>query len=396
MSNAEGRIAAHRRPNRLVIDSLSVVRRVSALRQKVGAGVRVFAALKADGYGFGTLPMARAALDGGADALSLIDRAEAIKLREAGVTAPILLYAGAPIDAEAVAVAERHALTLTVLSLTEVMTMTRLARAPIDLAIKVEVGAERIGVLPTELVAMAGAIAAAPNLRFAIVNTHPMFRDDAPDSVVIEQYRRFVAAVEQLKQAGLPMPIRLFASSKTLGRCPEMVLDAVDPGQFLYAEATERPIIRSLTSVLTQVRAVTRDVAPEHVPFDVNSVQNIGVIPFGKVDGGGRCHAPEVLVRGRRAPILGGPSLEYMRIDLSAHPDAEAGDAVVLIGRQGDAAITLSEVCAAQNATPSDLAMTIGPAVLRSWTMTENVSGGEVRLEPNVTGRPAGVCIEGT
>jgi alanine racemase len=119
------------------------------------------------------------------------------------------------------------------------------------------------------------------------------------------------------------------------------------------------------------VRAVTRDFGPEYAPFDVTTVRRIGVIPFGKVDGGGRCHAPEVLVRGRRAPILGGPSLEYMRIDLSAHPDAEAGDPVVLIGRQGNAAITLREVCAAQHATPSDVAMTIGPAVLRTWTMKE-------------------------
>ena len=71
----------HRRPNRLEIDSGSVTGRVAALRRRVGSQVKIFAALKADGYGFGTLPMARAALAGGAEALSLIDRAEAIALR---------------------------------------------------------------------------------------------------------------------------------------------------------------------------------------------------------------------------------------------------------------------------------------------------------------------------
>ncbi len=106
----------HRRPNRLEIDCESVIRRVAALRRRVGRRVKIFAALKADGYGFGTLPMARAALAGGADALSLIDRAEAIALRQAGIDAPILLYAGSPIDAEAVAVAERSHLILTVLN----------------------------------------------------------------------------------------------------------------------------------------------------------------------------------------------------------------------------------------------------------------------------------------
>ncbi|HME20502.1 MAG TPA: alanine racemase, partial [Acetobacteraceae bacterium] len=82
--------------------------------------MKIFAALKADGYGFGTLPMARAALAGGADALSLIDRAEALELRQAGIDAPILLYADAPIDAEAVAAAGASRLILTVLSEREI------------------------------------------------------------------------------------------------------------------------------------------------------------------------------------------------------------------------------------------------------------------------------------
>jgi alanine racemase len=362
--------AGHRRPNHLDIDADSVTNRVVALRRRVGPGVKIFAALKADGYGFGTLPMARAALAGGADALSLIDRAEAISLRQAGIDAPILLYAGAPIDAEAVAMAEASRLTLTVLNQREIDMVARHARAPIELAIKLEVGAERIGVLPDQLVGMAERIAQHRLLSLEIVNTHPTFRDDAPDAVVLEQFRRFVAALNRLRQAGLGQPMRLFASSKTLGRLSRMELDAVDPGQYLFADTTELPIIRSLRTVLTQVRAVTRDFAPEHAPFDIAKVRRVGVIPFGKVDGGGRCHAAEVLLRGRRAPILGGPSLEYMRLDLSAIDDVDEGDEVMLIGRQGGAQISLAEVCATQGATPSDIAMAIGPAVLRTWHAT--------------------------
>jgi alanine racemase len=357
----------HRRPNRLEIDCESVIRRVAALRRRVGRRVKIFAALKADGYGFGTLPMARAALAGGADALSLIDRAEAIGLRQAGIDAPILLYAGSPIDAEAVAVAERSHLILTVLNEQQIAFVAQHARTPVELAIKLEVGAERIGVLPDELAAMAQRIAGNRMLSLEIVNAHPTFRDDASDDVVKEQFKRFIMAVERLREAGLPMPTRLFASSKTLGRMAGMELDAVDPGQFLFADSSERPIIRALRTVLTQVRRVTRDFAPEHAPFDTSDVQRVGVIPFGRVDGGGHCHADGVLVRGRRAPILGGPALEYMRIDLSAIDDAEAGDEVMLIGRQGASQISLAEVCAARGATPSDVALSVGPAVLRQY-----------------------------
>jgi alanine racemase len=256
---------------------------------------------------------------------------------------------------------------LTVLSERQVDFVACNARTPIELAIKLEVGPERIGVLPDDLIAMAERIARERNLSLAIVNAHPTFRDDAPDTVVREQFSRFVAGVNRLTAIAIEMPTRLFASSKTLGRLAGMELDAVDPGQFLFADAAKLPIIRSLTSVLTQVRAVTRDFAPEHAPFDIHAVRRVGVIPFGKVDGGGRCNAAEVLVRGRRAPILGGPALEYMRLDLSTIHDAEDGDEVVLIGRQGSAQISLAEVCDTQGATPSDIAMAIGPAVLRSW-----------------------------
>src|SRR6185312_1302901 len=144
----------HRRPNHLEIDTASATRRVAALRQRVGPGVRIFAALKANGYGFGTLPMARAALAGGADALSLIDRAEAIALRQSGIDAPILLYAGAPIDAAAVVAAEAQRLILTVLSDRQIDMVAQHARSPLQLAIKLEVGPERIGVLPAELIAL--------------------------------------------------------------------------------------------------------------------------------------------------------------------------------------------------------------------------------------------------
>ena len=357
----------HCRPNRVEIDTASVTRRVAALRRRVGRGVRIFATLKANGYGFGTLPMARAALDGGANGLALIDRAEAIMLREEGIDTPILLYAGVPIDANAVAAAEQYRLTLTVLSEHEIDYIAALARVPIELAIKLEVGSERIGVLPDELVAMATRISQHRLLSLDIVNAHPTFRDDAPDTVVLEQFKRFLSALQRLEQAGLPRPLRLFASSKTLGRLSGMELDAIDPGQYLFGDTTELPIIRSLTTVLTQVREVSRDFAPDHAPFDIGKVRRVGVIPLGRVDGGGRCHATEALVRGRRVPILGAPSLEYMRLDLSEIGEAAAGDEVVLIGRQGHAQISLAEVCAAQSATPSDIAMAIGPAVFRNY-----------------------------
>jgi alanine racemase len=215
---------------------------------------------------------------------------------------------------------------------------------------------------------MARRIAAHPLLRLVVVNAHPTLRDATPDAVVQEQFRRFCVACAGLDDLGGVRPLRLFASSRILARGAGMELDAVDPGQFLYADAEQRPGIRALTSRLLQVRAVTRDFGAEYAPFPLAGVTRIGVFPFGSVDGGGRCHTDHVLVRGRMAKLLGQPGLEYMRVDLTQHPDAMADDEVVLIGRQGSAAITLAAVCAANgHCAPSDIALTIGPAVLRTW-----------------------------
>ena len=143
---------------------------------------------------------------------------------------------------------------------------------------------------PTQLIAMAQRIAKQRMLSLEVVNAHPTFGDDAPDNVVKNNSADLLRLVG-LQTGRVPLPTRLFASSKTLVRTAGMELDAIDPGQYLFADATERPIIRSLRTVLIQVRAVTRDFAPEHAPFDIGKVRRVGVIPFGKVDGGGRCHA---------------------------------------------------------------------------------------------------------
>jgi alanine racemase len=93
----------------------------------------------------------------------------------------------------------------------------------------------------------------------------------------------------------------------------------------------------------------------------------LGIIPMGLADGLLWLHADRVLVRGRPAPIVAGPSLEHTRIDLTAIPDAQVGDEVVIIGRQGDAEITLAEVARRRGVGVHQIAPTIGPRVARVY-----------------------------
>jgi alanine racemase len=134
-----------------------------------------------------------------------------------------------------------------------------------------------------------------------------------------------------------------------------------------------RPTLRALTSRVIALKELTpRERFAELAPFPVTAPLRLGVIPMGSADGLAWLHAGRVLVRGRAAPIIGGPSLEHTRIDLTQVPDAQVGDEVVIIGRQGDAEITTAEVAARHGLGLHNVAPTVGPRVARVY-----LSGGD-------------------
>jgi alanine racemase len=129
-----------------------------------------------------------------------------------------------------------------------------------------------------------------------------------------------------------------------------------------------RPALRALT---TRVIAV-KDLAPrerfaEQAPFPVTAPLRLGVVPMGSADGLRWLHAGRVLVRGRAVPLIGVPSLEHTRIDLTTVPDAAVGDEVVIIGRQDAFEITPAEVAARHGLGLHHVATTVGPRVARVY-----------------------------
>jgi alanine racemase len=158
-------------------------------------------------------------------------------------------------------------------------------------------------------------------------------------------------------------------------RYPHTYFNAVDPGRMLYGIALEgdgpraaplRPVLRALKSRLVEAKEIhPRERFAAQAPFPVVAPMRFGVIPLGAADGLGQLHAGRVLVRGRSAAVLGSPSLEHTRIDLSLVPEARVGDEVVVIGRQGDRKIPPAEVAARHRLQPHQLAPLLGPRVER-------------------------------
>ena len=365
--------ASYLRPNVVEIDLEAIRRCTRSIRQQIGPTVRFFATLKANGYGFGLVPVAKAVLGAGADAISLISLADAVALRESGITAPILLYAGVPYDAESVRAIERYRIVPTLHDETSLDAMLANLTDRIDCAIKIDAGNERIGVASDAAPEYIARVARSGKLRVGIVNTHPSITAAADaDECLQWQYERFDRACREAQALGVSIPLRVMASSKVLRMTKAMNLDGVDPGQALFTplegSADDARPLAKLRTTLLEAKPVNRTEFAAQAPFGGRSPTRLGIIPIGYSDGLHRLNAGSVLVGGARAAILGQPSIEYTRIDLTHAPDAKAGDEVVIIGAQGGDRITAEEVIAHTKAGRlTDLACEIRPGIQRVY-----------------------------
>jgi alanine racemase len=363
------------RPSWLEVDLDAVRENLKAVRRLVGASRRIFAVVKADGYGFGAAETGRAFLDAGADALAVADLAEGVRLRSCGIEAPILVYPNAQPAAAPTALA--HRLTPTITDLDVARTWATAAPAAFDVFVKVDVGLERLGVPAEQAVKVIRAIAEVPRLQLAGVCAHPHAPAGVGPAYVDWQLDRFTHVLDELAAHGVNVPVRMLASTPLVLRFPQTYLNAVDPGRMLYGIALEgdgphgaalRPAFRALKSRLIEVKEIApRQRFRDQAPFPVAAPIRLGVIPLGSADGLLHLHAGHLLAGGRPVPLLGAPSLEHTRVDLTAVADARVGDEVVVIGRQGDTEITLAQVAAHQGLDPHRLPSLVGPRVPRVY-----------------------------
>jgi len=362
------------RPTALEVDLDAAAGNVRAVRRMVGPERTIYAVVKADAYGHGAAEMGATFLANGADALGVADLGEGIRLRERGITAPILVYPNAL--PEAASDTLTHGLTPALVDLDSAQAYSRAAKEPRAVFVKVDVGLERLGVPAEQAVKLVTAMLELPNLRLGGLCGHPHVPGGDDAAYAEWQLGRFTAVIDELEARGVRVPVRLLAASPFVLRFPHTYLNAVDPGRMLYgiAYASEkppadlRPTLRALTSRLITVKELTpRERFAELAPFPVTGPMRLGVIPMGSADGLLWLNAGHVLVRGQKAPILVGPNLEHTRIDLTGVPDARVGDEVVIIGRQGDAEITLEDVARRHGIGLHHVATTVGPRVARVY-----------------------------
>jgi alanine racemase len=188
------------RPTTLVVDLEAAADNIRAVRRMVGPGRKIFAVVKADGYGHGAAELGAVFVAHGADALAVADLGEGIRLRQRGITAPILVYPNALPEAAADALA--HALTPALVDLDGARAYAEAATGPCEVFVKIDVGLERLGVPAEQAVKLVTAILELPHLRLAGLCAHPHAPGGADPAYAEWQLGRFTAVVDELQARG--------------------------------------------------------------------------------------------------------------------------------------------------------------------------------------------------
>ena len=334
------------------IDRRRLTENYREIRRAVGPGVAIVSVIKGDAYGHGAVEVARTLVVAGADCLAVAYLDEAVQLREAGVKEKILLLTGPPQGEEAEVQAQ--GLTPMIHTPAQLEAWEKQARASegnLPYHLGLDTGMTRLGFDTASIDELASLIVNAPYLRLEGLATHLAAAEAFSSPQTGEQLRRFEAVVKNLKQRGARPRYVHVSNSATIAYRPDADRNMVRPGLALYGyvnPAIGRPVeprIRTAPVLEWKARILLVRDAPAGArlgysgSYTAERPMRIGVLSVGYGDGLSRSmsNGGEVMVRGKRCPIVGLVSMDLTLVDLTAAPAAEPGEEVTLIDESIDA-----------------------------------------------------------
>jgi len=350
-------------------------RRLAALADPAA----LLAVVKADGYGHGAVPVARAALDAGASWLGVALVEEGTALRAAGLDAPVLVLSEPPAAAAGHVVDTR----LTPVVYTEPgiealakVVADRAADDPLPVHLKVDTGMHRVGCSPDDAPNLVAAVQARPELRLEGICTHFAVADEPERPETRAQLEEFGRLVAGLEGAGTRPPIVHAANSAGLLQFPDARFDLVRVGIALYGvapgpgTAVALDPALSLRARVTYVKALPAGARVSYgLRYALERPGRVATVPVGYADGVPRnlgLRGGEVLLHGRRYPIAGAVTMDQLMVDVG-DDDVEPGDEVVLLGAQGGDAIRAEEWADRLGIIAYEVVTGIGPRVPRRY-----------------------------
>ena len=369
------------RPTRAEVN-LAHLRHNLRVMQRAAGGAQVWAVLKADGYGHGAKAVARTLERAGANGVCVALLEEGIELRQAGIQVPILITGG--YYGRAWGELLRHDLTPVVHEASQLEAIADEVKfsgsEPINVHVKIDTGMARLGISPKEVPAMAKALQRFPEVKLQGLMTHFACADAVEPESIDEQLDSFEAATRAFQSEGIVPALRHAANSAAVLKSPRSWLDVVRPGIALFGVEPAPGVCRELRAVMrvrTEIVALRELSAGAPVgygaTFRTARPSRIATVPVGYADGFSRAlsNRGSLLVRGKRAPVVGAVSMDMTMLDVTEITDVRVGDECVVLGSQkgslGQDEISAEEIASSLGTIPWEVLTDISRRVPRFY-----------------------------
>ena len=374
------------------IDLKALAENISRIKALVGPNVRLLQVVKADGYGHGALQVAKVCLSNGAYGLGVANAEEGIALRLGGIEAPILILSPS-LPAEVPGIAE-YGLSPTLSDDTILFPLSQEALKTgreITVHIEVDTGMGRSGIRPKETGGLARKILSQDGLKLGGIFSHFASADLVDRDFCWLQLERFRAVIAELKREGISIPLKHIANSAAILEFPDSYFDLVRPGLLSYglypSEKVKKTVkVKPILSFKTKVAQIKEILPGESISYgrtwQAKAPTKAAVIPVGYGDGYDflLSNEGEVLIKGRRAPVVGRVTMDLTLADVSGIPQVKVGEEVTIIGRDGGEEITAREVAERVGTLSYEVLCLIGKRAPRVYTQGEKVGGVRLAL----------------
>jgi alanine racemase len=365
------------RPTVCFIDHDALRWNMRQIRAKVGAKIKILCMVKANGYGHGATAVSQTLTGSGADAFGVATMEEAVELRQAGMSAPIIVLAGVFPDQLGELISnELVPVVYDVEILKQLDAEAQRRQKTLDVHLKIDTGMGRLGVLAADAKEWIAELKNLRALKLEGVFSHFSHAESVEGDYTRKQLAIFNEVIAQLRAQGLAPPLVHFANSAATITMPAAYFDMVRPGIMLYgvypsaamaSQIVLKPVLSWKTKIL-QLKKVPSGASISYGQTFVTKRESlIATLPVGYADGYSRLlsNRGAVLVGGQRAPIAGRVCMDLTMIDVTDIRNVQQGDEVVLLGRQGPAEISADEMAAWTNTISYEILTSVGARVPR-------------------------------
>lgn len=368
------------RPVWAEIDLKNIEHNITVVKEKVGA-CEIIGVVKADGYGHGALETAQVLINNGVSSLGVGTLSEAIILREAGITCPIIILGLTPWAYHSELI--EYDLTPVLASYTDTRVLSTLAvkaKKTMEVLLAVETGMGRIGFMPTEgSITEITGIHRLPNIKIKGLFSHFAIADENNKSYSHWQLNNFENFYKRLEKVGVPINYRTIANSSAILKLPESYYEAVRPGILLYGYYPSDLIDKNTLEIKPAMTLKANIVFIKRVPpgysisygrkFTTERESIIATLPIGYADGYPRALSGKgrVIVKGQYAPIVGAICMDQCMIDVTDIPGVRKYEEVILMGSQSDKTITADEIAEKTGTVKYEIICRIGQRVPRVY-----------------------------